>query len=253
VAGAVRYPPRPHRGPRVGAREGQAPHNVSTPDETFELRAELKEFKEAVFVDESGTNAMGDKPVGLTRAYLDTGNRRVIPEDVINKFAEEAEEASKEEDDVKRVVNTVNTTSLKEGDPNATSSKAKSAKLAKLVKLAKSTALWCLSPYIPLLQEAKDKQRKVCPVNLRGEVCTVNNCGSKHPKVCPVADHGKGKIPKATCALRHMQVPFAGKLPTAARGTTATMPGRPSRTSTSSSSRRSTVPRSSRQGSGRRR
>jgi hypothetical protein len=48
-------------------------------------------------------------------------------------------------------------------------------------------------------------------VNFRGEVCTANNCGSKHPKVCLVADHGKGKIPKATCVLWHMQVPFAGK------------------------------------------
>jgi hypothetical protein len=77
------------------------------------------------------------------------------------------------------------------------------AKLTKLVKMAKST---------DLMQEAKAKQRKVCPVNLRGEVCTANNCGSKHPKVCLVADHGKGKIPKATCALWHMWVPFAGKI-----------------------------------------
>jgi hypothetical protein len=38
-----------------------------------------------------------------------------------------------------------------------------------------------------------------------------NNCGSKHPKVCLMADHVKGKIPKATCALWHMRVPFAGK------------------------------------------
>jgi hypothetical protein len=62
-----------------------------------------------------------------------------------------------------------------------------------------------------LSQEAKDKQRKVCLVNLRGEVCTANNCGSKHPKVCLMADHGKGKIPKATCALWHMRVPFKAK------------------------------------------
>jgi hypothetical protein len=80
-----------------------------------------------------------------------------------------------------------------------------------LVKLAKSTDLWCRLPYVPLLQEAKDKQRKVCPVNLRREVCTANNCRSKHPKVCLVANHGKGKIPKAMCALWHMRVPFAGK------------------------------------------
>jgi hypothetical protein len=57
-----------------------------------------------------------------------------------------------------------------------------------------------------------DKPRKVCTVNLPGEVCTATNCGSKHPKVCLVADHGKGKIPKATCSLWHMQVPFAGNV-----------------------------------------
>jgi hypothetical protein len=106
------------------------------------------------------------------------------------------------------VINAVNATSFEEGNVNATSSEAKSARLSRLVKLAMSTAMWCLSPYIPLSQKAKDKQRKVCPVNLRGKVCTANNCDSKHPKVCLVADHGKGKIPKATCALWHMRFPF---------------------------------------------
>jgi hypothetical protein len=106
---------------------------------------------------------------------------------------------------------------VEEGDDNvnikvnATSNKSKLAKLAKLVKLAKSTSLWCLSPHVPLSQEARDKdkqrQRKVCPVNLRGEVCTDHNCGSKHPQVCLVADHGKGKIPKSTCTLWHMRIP----------------------------------------------
>jgi hypothetical protein len=94
---------------------------------------------------------------------------------------------------------------------NATSNEGKSAKLAKLVKLAKSTNMWCLSPHVPLSKEARDKdkprQRKICPVNLRGEVCTAENCGSKHLKVCLVADHGKGKIPKATCTLWHMRIP----------------------------------------------
>jgi hypothetical protein len=41
-------------------------------------------------------------------------------------------------------------------------------------------------------------------------VCTADICGNKHPKVCIVAAHGKGKIPKATCTLWHMRVPFAG-------------------------------------------
>jgi hypothetical protein len=44
-------------------------------------------------------------------------------------------------------------------------------------------------------------------VNLRGDVCTADNCGSKHPKVCLVADIGKEKIPKATCMLWHMRIP----------------------------------------------
>jgi hypothetical protein len=131
--------------------KAKCPPNTSTPNETFRLRAELKELKDAVFVNE------------------------------------------------------------KEDDVSTTSSEAKLAKLAKLVKLAKSTDLWCLLSYVLLSQEAKDKQRKVCPVNLQGEVCTANNCDSKHPKVCLVANHGKGKIPKATCTLWHMQVPFADK------------------------------------------
>jgi hypothetical protein len=189
--------------------KNKAPHNVSTiDDETFKLRAELKELKEAVFVDVTGTNACGDGPVGLMQVYWDTGNRTVIGWDAIHKLAAE-QTPNVEDDGAKRGVVTavVNATSVKEDNHN-TSSKAKSAKLAKLVKLAKSTALWCLLPYIPLTQEAKDKQRKVCLVNLRGEVCTASKCGSKHPKVCFVADHGKRKIPKATCSLWHMRVPF---------------------------------------------
>jgi hypothetical protein len=55
--------------------------------------------------------------------------------------------------------------------------------LAKRVKLARSTDLWCLLPFVPVTQEARDKPRKVCPLNLRGEVCTAANCGNKHPTV----------------------------------------------------------------------
>jgi hypothetical protein len=83
-------------------------------------------------------------------------------------------------------------------------------KLSKRVKLARSTDLWCLSPFTPVTQDARDKPRKVCPLNLRGDVCTASNCGNKPSKVCLVADHSKGKIPKATCSLWHMRVPFAG-------------------------------------------
>jgi hypothetical protein len=135
-----------------------------------------------------------------------TGNRSVIGWDPIHKLAPEQNGTPGASNNVAGVVNAVvNMTSVEEDN---TSSKAKLAKLAKRVKLAKSTALWCLSPFTPLTQEAKDKPRKVCPVNLRGEVCTASNCGSKHPKVCLVADHGKGKISKATCSLWHMRVPF---------------------------------------------
>jgi hypothetical protein len=63
---------------------------------------------------------------------------------------------------------------------------------------------------MPVTQEARDKPRKVCQLNLRGEVCTATNCGNKHPKVCLEANHSKGKIPKATCSLWHMRIPFAG-------------------------------------------
>jgi hypothetical protein len=189
----------------------KAPHNVSTiDDKTFKFRAELKELKEAFFVNKTGTNACNDVLVGLTQVYWNTGDRSVIGWDAIHKLATEQnstpETSNVEDDGTKRVVNAgVNAASE---DNHKTSSKAKSTKLAKLVKQTKFTALWCLSPYIPLTQEAKDKQRKVCPVNLRGEVCTASNCGSKHPKVCLVAKHGKGKIPKATCLLWHMRVPF---------------------------------------------
>jgi hypothetical protein len=138
---------------------------------------------------------------------------------------------------------------VEEGDinvkVNATSSEAKSAKLAKLVKLAKSTNLWCLSPYVPLSQEARDKdkqkQRKVCPVNLRGEVCTADNCGSKHPEVCLVADHGKGKIiPKATCTLWHMRIPRGNSIGN------SNSSNNNNKDNTLSGSRRSAGPRSSR-------
>jgi hypothetical protein len=157
---------------------------------------------------------------------------------------------SNREDDVKGV---------EEGDininVNATSSKAKSAplaksaKLANLVELAKSTDLWCLSPHVPLEAKNKQKQRKVCPVNLRGEVCTADNCGSKHPlrsASWPTTARGRSPRPGAYCGICGSQ----GETPPGTAATTR--PGRPSRTrrSTSSGLRRSTGPRSSRPGSG---
>jgi hypothetical protein len=175
--------------------ESDLEKNKAPIDDDSELRTELRELKKAVFiVDATGANFYGDVPVGLTQEYWDTGNRSAIGWDAIHKLAAQQNVTPEASNDVANAV--VNATSVEEDN---TSSEAKSAKLAKQVKLAKSTALWCLSPFTPLTQEAKDKPRKVCPVNLLGEVCTANNCGSKHPKVCLVADHSKGKIPKATC------------------------------------------------------
>jgi hypothetical protein len=161
-----------------------------------ELRAELKEAK----VEKAKVELESEGDV----FFVDngTGHRDRVPAHVAptTSIGEEGEEdvMGVEEGDVNVKV-------------NATSNEAKSSKLAKLVKLAKSTNMWCLSPHVPLSQEARDKdkqrQRKVCPVNLRGEVCTADNCGSKHPEVCLVAHHGKGKIPKATCTLWHMRIP----------------------------------------------
>jgi hypothetical protein len=205
----------------------KAKHPPDTSDEAYKLPAELKDLKDAILVDENGINGMGDKLTGsLTQTYwAGLGDKRAIPWKVINKFAEDDSRdnnaTSSEEDYVKGAVNA---TSIKEdnvegaakANPTSnekSSSKAKSAKLAKLVNMAQFTDLWCLSPFVLLTQEAKAKQRQVCPVNLRGEVCTVNNCGSKHTKVCLMADQGKGKIPKAKCALWPMRVLFAGKTP----------------------------------------
>jgi hypothetical protein len=42
-------------------------------------------------------------------------------------------------------------------------------------------------------------------------VCTADNCGNKHPKVCNIPAHSKGKVRRSTCKLWHMRVPFAGR------------------------------------------
>jgi hypothetical protein len=71
---------------------------------------------------------------------------------------------SSEEDNVKGADKVNATTSGEE----MSCSGAKLAKLAKLVEMAKSSDLRCLMPFVPSTKEAKAKQRKVCPVNLRG-------------------------------------------------------------------------------------
>jgi hypothetical protein len=167
----------------VKLEKAKVPSAASISDEAYELRAELKELKDVVLVDEDSIVGMGDKPTGsLLQAYwaLGTGNRRAIPWDIINKFVEEATKGPAKDnatssggDDVKGAAKVSATSSGKEKTSieakesnDTTSSKAKLAKLAKLVEMAKSTDLWCLTPFVPSTQEAKAKQRKVCPVNL---------------------------------------------------------------------------------------
>jgi hypothetical protein len=99
------------------------------------------------------------------------------------------------------------------GDAN----KAKHGTRAKLVKEAKTTDRWCPLQQVPVTQEAKTKQRMICLINLLGEVYTEDNCGNKHPKVCSVPAHSKGKVQMSTCKLWHMRVPFAGSGPTQGR------------------------------------
>jgi hypothetical protein len=181
-------------------------------DGNSNVRAELRELKAAVFAIMSNAVLTQD-----TQEVLDRPN---VGWDDIHKLARGA---SWHEEQNPAPPLTAPPTAVKDTPPatarnrndappvgeNGTGENDMS-KLAKRVKLARSTDLWCLSPFTPVRQEARDKLRKVCPLNLRGEVCTASNYGNKHPKVCLVANHSKGKIPKATCLLWHMRVPFAG-------------------------------------------
>jgi hypothetical protein len=79
-------------------------------------------LKDVVLVKENGIKAMGDKLTGsLLQAYWASGEKRAIPWDVINKFAEDdSGKTSSEEDNVKGAVNAtssaVNATSIEEDD-----------------------------------------------------------------------------------------------------------------------------------------
>jgi hypothetical protein len=240
----------------------KAKHPPNTSNKAYELRAELKDLKDAVLVNENSINGMGDKPTGsLTQTYwAGLGDKRAIPWEVINKYSEEDSRdnaASSKEDNVKGAAK-VNATSIEEDDVegaakvNATSSKkssskAKPAKLAKLVEMAKSTDLWCLSPFVPLKQEAKPKQRKVCPVNLRERSArpTTAAANTQRSALWPTTARGRSGRPCArcgTCGSRLWARPretspgggAAPTLPPAARRETAARPrpGWSSRTST---------------------
>jgi hypothetical protein len=158
----------------------------------------LKELKAAVYVNAGSVQV-------ITQDRQDFMDRPDTDWDAIHKLA--AEQKATPEDVPPVAANAMANAPPVKGNGTGESDKSK---LAKRVKLARSTDLRCLSPFTPVTQEAMDKPRKVCPFNLWGEVCTASNCGSKHPKVCLLADHSKGKIPKATCSLWHMRVPFAG-------------------------------------------
>jgi hypothetical protein len=177
-----------------------------TNNEESKVRSELRELKKAVFVNAANGSVPDTQD---TQDYLD---RSDTGWDAIHKLAAEQNGPPVTPSADAPTVTDADAPPLVEAPPvgeNGTGENDKT-KLAMRVKLARSTALWCLSPFTPVTQEAMDKTRKVCPVNLQGEVCTASNCGNKHPKVCLVADHGKGKIPKVTCLLWHMRVPFAG-------------------------------------------
>jgi hypothetical protein len=59
----------------------KAKHPPNTSNKAYELRAELKDLKDAVLVDENGINSMGDKPTGsLSQTYsAASGDKRAIP------------------------------------------------------------------------------------------------------------------------------------------------------------------------------
>jgi hypothetical protein len=189
---------------KMKIEEAEVP--MVTSNKAYELRAELKELKDVVLVDDDGANGMGDKPTGpLSQTNWATSDRRSIPCAVINEVVEDNAL-------VTAAAATAKTSS--EAHDDKTSSKARSSlsqgDRAKLIEKAKTTYMWCLSKFVPTTQEAMAKQRKICLINLQGEVCMADNCRNKNLKVCNVAAHGKRKIPDATCTLWHMRVPFSG-------------------------------------------
>jgi hypothetical protein len=170
-------------------------------------RLELRELKVTVYVKAASVQV-------ITQDTQDFMDRPDTDWDIIHKLAAEQKKNPKAADAPHVAANvTANAPHAPPVGENGTAGTGESnkTKLAKRVKLARSTDLWCLSPFTPVTQEAMDKTKKVCLVNLWGEVCTASNCGNKHPKVCLVADHSKGKIPKVACSLWHMRVPFARK------------------------------------------
>jgi hypothetical protein len=228
--------------------KAMAPHNVSTPNKTFELRAELKELKETV--KDLELELRLEKAEPLHNVELRAELKELKEAIFVHKNGTNA--TSNGEDDVKGVVNTADVT-CRGGRRQRNLQQGKVGQAGQVGQASQVHGTVVPVAVRPTVAGGQGQAEEGLPGEPPGEVCTANNCGNKHPKVCLVADHGKGKIPKATYTLWHIRVPFAGPRgksqgkPPASRGTAATTP------STLSSSRQSTVLRSSRQGSGQRR
>jgi hypothetical protein len=87
-----------------------------------------------------------------------------------------------------------------EANDDKTSSGAKlsfqadrAAKLAKLVEKAKTTDMWCLSRFLSTTQEAMAKQKKICPINLRGRCARRTTAGKNTPRSATLPPTAKGK------------------------------------------------------------
>jgi hypothetical protein len=131
--------------------------------EVSKVRSELKELKLSVFTNASATTATStvNAVTQDTQDFLDRPN---IGWDAIHKLAKEQNPTP-----FTATPNAVKDTPPPPGGGNGT------GELAKQLKLARSTDLWCLLSFVPVTQEARDKPRKVCLLNLRGEVCTAAN------------------------------------------------------------------------------
>jgi hypothetical protein len=182
--------------------KNKAPHNVSTSNETFELRAELKELKEAVFIDATGTNACGDVPVGLTQEYWDTGNRRVISWDTIHKLAAE-QDGTKDEKPMGASASAATSSSaetavceLDGAEPSGAVAAAEFKTVKRKKRTTKATSAGTAG---------STDRRPVCPVMLSGTRCA--GCtGFKHPRSC--VEHTSANRPKS-CKLWHWRTLLA--------------------------------------------
>jgi hypothetical protein len=126
------------------------------------VRSEPRELKTAVYVN--AANGSVQVYTQDTQDYLD---RPDTGWQAIHKLAAEQNATPRAVADVPPVADAPPNADAPPVGENGTGESDKT-RLVKRVKLARSTALWCLSPFTPVTQEAMDKTRKVCPVNRRG-------------------------------------------------------------------------------------